>query len=427
VRARIPRRAGSAFVYVSASIAGALILAACSSSSSSSSGTTASDSSTPAASGAAAAGNCGSLPSGSTIRLGIVDPLSGPFAATGLAATKSLKVAVDAFNAASNVCGHKFSIVAYDDKGDPATSLTQSRSLVADGITIVVGESLGPAQDLIHPYFMQQKVLVLGQNGNPAKVEPAQGNPYAFSDYPLDPQYADNVLNYAKAKGYNDIGLLGDGSSFSQGLATSMQASIQSHGLKLIKQVNFAPTAVDVTTQLTQLKEAGVQTVIITNVAGSNVILSSLKQMGWAPHLLSWGILNQAGTTASQLPYPGIADGCTVYYSAPGAESSVLTPDVKTILNSSVAAQGLQPTTSLSLIYYSDLLILKAAIEKAGSLAGDKLTSAIESVGTIPSAIPGVTFSFSSTQHGGFPTSAMAMCSLEKRGPYDILYKLPAD
>jgi branched-chain amino acid transport system substrate-binding protein len=406
-----PRRRKASVLYAAPVLGCALILAACSSSNGggSSAGTT-------------SASGCG-LPSG-PIRVGIVDPLSGPNAATGLAAEDSLKVAVNEFNAASSVCGHKFSIVAFDDKGDPATSLTQARTLVSQGITIVMGESLGAAQDLIHPYFMQQKELVLTQNADPHYVEPAEGSAYEIDDYPLDSQYADNVLSYAKAKGYNDIGLLGDGTSFSQTLDAAYQTAIQADGLKLIKNVNFSPTAVDVTTQLTQLKEAGVKTVLITNVAGSNVILSSLKEMGWTPPLLSWGILNQVGTVASDLPYANIADGCTVYYSAPGAESSLLTPAVKKILNGSIAAEGLKPSTSISLTYYSNLTILQAAIEKAKSINGAKLIAAIDSIGTFSSAIPGVTYHFTASQHGGFPTSAMAMCSLAKQGPDDILYKL---
>ena len=48
-------------------------------------------------------------------------PLSGPLAESSVAAVAEANIAVNYFNAHDSVCGHKYSLTFYNDKGDPAT------------------------------------------------------------------------------------------------------------------------------------------------------------------------------------------------------------------------------------------------------------------------------------------------------------------
>ena len=94
-------------------------LAACSSSGSSSNsagGTTAGGGS----------GLCSNIPPG-PIKIANIEPLSGPTASSGTLTEYESTIEVDYFNAHDSVCGHQFALANYNDKGDPATSLSISR------------------------------------------------------------------------------------------------------------------------------------------------------------------------------------------------------------------------------------------------------------------------------------------------------------
>jgi ABC-type branched-subunit amino acid transport system substrate-binding protein len=317
------------------------------------------------------------------------------------------------------VCGHQFALSNYNDKGDPATSLSIARQLVSQGNVIIVNDSFSSAQNQIQPYFMQQKTLVVNGDGAYALFN-AQQNPTAFSTGPSNEQYAELMVNWAKSHGDNDIGILSDGTSFSVELAADAEKDVKAAGLTFIKTITYSPTAIDLTTPLTQAKEAGIKTLFPTGFTGIPAMVSGIKQIGWSPVIVGWGGLYDFGVTASQVP-PGTVDGCDQSYTPGQPTSTLLTPQNVALLKATEAKIGLNPETSGIIMAYNFVLVVKAAIEKANSLNGAKLAAATEQIKDLPLDIPGVEDSFSASDHTGWPNGALKECTL-KSGPYGILY-----
>lgn len=169
---RIRRAAGPA-------VAGAaLLLAAAACSSSTSSSTTAA-----ATGGGSSAKACADIPGG-PINVYNIIPLTGPTATSGQLIEAIAGVAAQYFNAHDSICGHQIAVHNLDDKGDPATSLGIARQLVTSGDTIVMQDSFGAAEDLIHPYLMQHKVLIVNGNGAYSLYNAAQNRTPSVSARP---------------------------------------------------------------------------------------------------------------------------------------------------------------------------------------------------------------------------------------------------
>lgn len=390
----------------------ALGLAACSSSGSSSS-----------SSGTAAGGGsglCSNIPPG-PIKIANIEPLSGPTASSGTLTEYESTIEVDYFNAHDSVCGHQFALSDYNDKGDPATSLSIARQLVSQGNVIIVNDSFSSAQNQIQPYLMQQKTLVVNGDGAYALFN-AHQNPTAYSTLPSNAQYAQLMVNWAKSHGDNNIGILSDGTSFSTELAADAEADVKAAGLTFITTITYSPTAIDMATPLTQAKDAGIQTLLPTGFTGVPAMVAGFKQIGWSPKIIGWGGLNDFGVTAAQVP-AGTVDGCVLSYTQGQPTSSLLTPVNTALLEASKAKIGLGPQTSGVLTGYFNLLAIKFAIEKANSLDGTKLAAALGSASSVPTNIPGLSLNWTTTAsvHNGFPSSELKECQL-KQGPYDILY-----
>jgi ABC-type branched-subunit amino acid transport system substrate-binding protein len=388
-------------------------LAACSSSGSSSNsagGTTAGGGS----------GLCSNIPPG-PIKIANIEPLSGPTASSGTLTEYESTIEVDYFNAHDSVCGHQFALANYNDKGDPATSLSISRQLVSQGNVIIVNDSFSSAQNQIQPYLMQQKTLVVNGDGAYALFN-ARQNPTAFSTLPSNAQYAQLMVNWAKSHNDNNIGILSDGTSFSVELAADAEADVKAAGLTFVKTIDYSPTAIDLTTPLTEAKEAGIQTLFPTGFTGVPAMVSGLKQIGWSPKIVGWGGLNDFGVTAAQVP-PGTVDGCVLSYTTGQPTSGLLTPVNTALLEASKAKIGLNPQTSGVLTGYFNLLAIKWAIEKANTLDGTKLAAALSGASGVQTNIPGLNLNWTATPsvHNGFPSSGLKECQL-KQGPYDILY-----
>jgi ABC-type branched-subunit amino acid transport system substrate-binding protein len=402
---------------VAAAVLLAMGVAACSSSSSSSSSGSAG---TAANAAAAGGGQCSNIPAG-PIHLANIVPLSGPTAQTGQLTEIESDLTVSYFNAHDSVCGHQFVVTNYNDKGDPATSLGIARQIVSQGNTIIMEDSLSSAQNQDQPYLMQQHVLVVNGDGAYALFN-AQQNPTAFSTLPSNAQYAQLMVNWAKSHGDNNIGILSDGTSFSVELAADAEADVKAAGLTFVKTITYSPTAIDLTTPLTEAKDAGIQTLFPTGFTGIPAMVAGFKQIGWSPKIVGWGGLNDFGVTAAQVP-PGTVDGCVLSYAPGQPTSTLLTPENTDLLNAFKAKIGLNPETSGILGGYFYLLAIKHAIETANSLDGQKLAAALSATSSLPTNVPGLDLNWTATPsvHNGFPSSGLKECTL-KQGPYDILY-----
>ncbi len=391
----------------------ALGVAACSSSGSSS---------TAASGGSTTSGGslCSNIPAG-PIKIANIEPLSGPTATSGTLTQIESTIEVNYFNANDSVCGHKFALSNYNDKGDPATSLGIARQLVAQGNVIIVNDSFSSAQNQIQPYFMEQKTLVVNGDGAYALFNAAQ-NPTAYSTGPSNAQYAQLMVNWAKAHNDNDIGIISDGTSFSVELAADAEADVKAAGLTFVKTITYSPTAIDLTTPLTQAKEAGIKTLFPTGFTGITAMVQGIKQIGWNPVVVGWGGLNDFGVTESQLP-PGAVDGCDISYTPGQPTSTLLTPENVALLKASEAKIGLNSQTAGILTGYFTLLAIKYAVEKANSLDGTKLAAVLGAASSVPTNIAGLNLDWTATPtvHNGFPSASLKECTL-KQGPYDILY-----
>ena len=81
-----------------------------------------------------------------TIKIGYIDPLSGPFAATGENGLNQFRMAAERINKAGGVLGKKLEIVGFDNKVSPQESLVQLKKVISEGIHFVFqGNSSGVA------------------------------------------------------------------------------------------------------------------------------------------------------------------------------------------------------------------------------------------------------------------------------------------
>jgi branched-chain amino acid transport system substrate-binding protein len=80
------------------------------------------------------------------IRIAYIDPLSGPFAATGENGLNQFRLVAEHINKAGGVLGRKIEMVGFDSKVNPQEALIQLKKVIADGIPIVFqGNSSGVA------------------------------------------------------------------------------------------------------------------------------------------------------------------------------------------------------------------------------------------------------------------------------------------
>lgn len=376
-----------------------------------------------AAIGAAGCGNgsaSGESKSGlpeDTIKLGALFTLSGPSAPIGLAQKEAFTVLVDRLNEEGGIAGRQVDLVSYNDKGDPATAVSMANKLVSDEVGAIVYSGTSATRSQTVPVFTKAKLPQVVLDGSPAYDDPEK-YPYTFITYPSADQAAAAIAEYASQQGTAKLGMITDGLPFGEEIEAGLQDAAPQAGLDLVGPITYSPTAVDVTTQLRQLQGEGVDGVAILGSSGLGHIYEGLRTIGWTPPLYA----NEVARFVGYEEIGSLADKIVNACGVPLPMGQKLDAGMTAVLKAVSDVNGVSPTTPTSVIFNDDLGILKAAIEKAKTLDPEVLRETIEAMKDFSYTSPTYTYSFSASQHNGFPSSSVGMCRLKPMGPFDYPY-----
>ncbi|HLG92308.1 MAG TPA: ABC transporter substrate-binding protein [Acidimicrobiales bacterium] len=393
------RRRGAAGRLAAAVSVLALVGAACGSSS------------TPAASSSGHP----AIPPG-PITFGALLTLNGPFAPIGLAQQTNYQVMVSILNQHGGIAGHQVKLEIVNDQGDPATAVAGAQKLINDHVAAVVYAGTAATNQQTIPVFMKAKMPVV-------MLEPedqwADGlrYPYFFDNYPLNRPTMQFMARFAKGQLHvSNIGIISDGSSFADGLQADFGPAASAIGLRTSGPVTYSPTAVDVTTQLRQLKAAGADGLALFAEGGLGQVYDGLRAIGWSPPIVTTAAAYIVGYSSLGSLAATTYSNCSVALQ-PGQE-----PDApSTALLQAVSAKtGVNPNLTAAIIYNDDLLILKYAIEKTRTLDPDAIKSAIEGIKSMSFTSPQYRYTFSVTNHDGWPYSEIHMCKMAPLGKFDF-------
>jgi len=313
------------------------------------------------------------------IKIGLVTALSGQSAKAGEAITRGLTIAIDEINASGGVLGGRmFELVRRDDEANPAKGQVAARELLfKEKVAVLFGGLDTPVSLAIVPIMNEQKVPFMGPwaAGTPITRNGANPN-FVFRVSAVDEIVDRAMLQYAeKNHGTKNPGIIVVNNPWGESNQKGLTAALQARGMKPAGVEKFEPNDVDVTPQLSRLKAAGSDTLLLVgNVGPSAQVVKSLDRMGWKVPIVShWG---PAGGRFTELAGPNAKDVVFVQtYSFFGKQ----TPAGQRVL---AALQKKYPdikgpgdvTPAVGVANAYDAMHLVAlAIEKAGSTDGDAI------------------------------------------------------
>lgn len=113
-----------------------------------------------------------------TIKIGVIQPLTGAFAAAGTDVTNGAKIAVDEINSKGGVLGKKLELIIEDSKSNPTeASSVAEKLMVRDKVPVLMGASGSNATLAVMPKLMEYKVPMLVETSSAGKIT-TLGNPY---------------------------------------------------------------------------------------------------------------------------------------------------------------------------------------------------------------------------------------------------------
>ncbi len=234
--------------------AAALVLAGCGSKASESDSTT-------------AAASCVDT-SGSTIKVGSLNSLSGTMAISEVTVRDAIKLAVDEINAKGGVLGKQIQIVGEDGASDPAVFAQKAEKLIKDDcVAAVFGGWTSSSRKAMLPVFESNDSLLY----YPVQYEGLESSKNIFYTGATTNQQIVPALDYLKEKGVKSLYLVGSDYVFPQTANRIIKAYAGANGIE-IKGEDYTPLgSTDFSTIVNKVRASGAGAVFNTLNGDSNV------------------------------------------------------------------------------------------------------------------------------------------------------------
>ncbi len=308
-----------------------------------------------------------------TIKIGVIQPLTGPLAFNGNNDVNGAKMAVNEINARGGVLGKKIELVVEDGQCKPADSVNAAEKLIGrDKVTVIMGAFCSGATAAVMPVAERRKVpLVTGVSSNPKLTEKL--HPWFFRNAETELMTAQAFANilYNK-KGMKKIYYLAVNDDWGRGTVGAFKKTFAKLGANHVGVEYVNRAANDYYTPLTKIRamKPDVMVVAAETQAGS-IIAKQAKELGLKTRIFGVGawatptFMNLAGDAGN-----GLLAG--VVYAA----------TMKSERNKAFVARFKKVYKELPGKYsaagYNSINIIAQAIQRAGSAESAKIRAALE-------------------------------------------------
>ncbi len=242
------------------------------------------------------------------IKVGLVAALSGQSAKSGEALTRGLTMAIDEVNAKGGVLGRPLALVRRDDESNPSKGMLAARELIQrEKVAMLFGGLDTPVSLAIVPLANQLKVPFMGIWAAGTKItENGAADNYVFRVSAVDELVDEALVKYGVEQGMQKPGMILINNPWGESNEAGFKRALEQRGLANAGVERIQDSDLDVVPQLTRLKNAGADTLLLVgNVGPSAQVVKSLDRMGWnVPVVSHWG---PAGGRFGELAGPNAA------------------------------------------------------------------------------------------------------------------------
>jgi branched-chain amino acid transport system substrate-binding protein len=224
----------------------------------------------------------------------------------------------------------------------------------------------------------EKKVISMQSNAQATDITKPLGSDadnYFFRLSMYDRAQAAGLMAYAKKSGTTKIGLLTETTGYGEGGLRDLQELAKIHGLPLLAAEKFAVSDTDMTSQLSKMKAAGVDTVIVwAQGTPMGLLLRSMEKINYLPKFLA----SAAADNITFFDAAGKTLATRAIFLRPFINPD--TPEQKKLFERLGPKLAAPSAFIFAMQGYDSTQLLAAAMRQAGSTEGPKVRDALESL-----------------------------------------------
>ena len=241
------------------------------------------------------------------IKIGVTQPLTGAFAASGNYVAQGAKIAEEAINAQGGVLGRKIQLVIEDNKSNPTEAAASVEKLISrDKVPVLMGAWSSTLTLAVMPKLMEYQVPMLVETSSSGKIT-TSGNPYIFRISPTSEMEARAFAPMVKSFNIKKADFLATNNDFGLGASQEFSQMLKQNGVQVGVMETMDPKATDFSAQLAKIKASGGDTLFVTTaVEQATLILRQAKEQQVKARIITTGgsnspdqLIQQAGDAAN--------------------------------------------------------------------------------------------------------------------------------
>jgi len=309
------------------------------------------------------------LAAADSIKIGLMGPMTGPWASEGQEMKQVLDLLAEDLNAKGGLMGKTVEVVSEDDGGDPRTAALAAQRLATQGIVAVIGTYGSSVTEATQNIYDESKIIQIA-NGSTAIRLTEKGLKYFFRTCPRDDEQGRVAVQTIQKLGFKKVAILHDNTTYAKGLADEAKGLLEKEGVEIVFYDALTPGERDYTAILTKMKGAGPDVVFFTGYyPEAGLLLRQKKEMNWPVPFIGGDATNNPDLV--KIAGKDAAEG--FYFLSAPLPKDLPTPEAKAFLADFKKKYGNEPASIYAVLAGDGFRVITAAIEATNSTDPDAL------------------------------------------------------
>jgi branched-chain amino acid transport system substrate-binding protein len=352
-----------------------------------------------------------------TVKLAVIQELSGTGATAGTNAKNGIELAVKEINAAGGILGRKLETMVNDTQSNPGVAKGLATKAVDDEVFAVLGPTFSGS--VLVSMAETRRAEVPNFTGGEASSITQQGNPYifrtSFTQAASMPKVTRYIATTLKAK---TVAVMFVNNDFGKGGRDAFVKSAEAAGLKVAADISTESGQVDFAAPVLRAKQSNADVLFVyTNEEESARALRELRKQGWSKPVI--GETTLTGQKVIDLAGEA-ANGAIAHV---GLTVDAPTPAMRAF-RSKFEKEYKYVSDHNGIKGYTSVYLLKAAIEKVGKFDRVAVAKALHGLSITVAREPGVLMDVSIDANGDLDRESFIV--EVKNGRQEVKETLPA-
>jgi branched-chain amino acid transport system substrate-binding protein len=242
-----------------------------------------------------------------TIKIGVNEPMTGAFAASGTYVVNGAKIAADEINAKGGILGKQIELVIEDNKSNPTEAAAVAEKLITrDKVPVMMGAWGSSLTLAVMPKLMEYETPMVVETLSSGKIT-TSGNPFIFRISPPSAIEAVAFKGIVDKLDLKKADFLVINNDWGRGTAEDFGKMFKEKGIVVGLVETMDQGAQDMSAQLSKIKGSDSETLIVTTAVDQlTLIFKQATALGLKKRIITTGgsqnpdqIIAQAGAAAN--------------------------------------------------------------------------------------------------------------------------------